>query len=102
MHVWKLIQKSVPLNTTFGDAAISEKHCNFLINKGNASFKDMLKLIKFIEKNVQSKTGVKLEKEIEIIKKVKKKILILGGGVSREREISLKTANQVKNCLKKI
>ncbi len=67
MHVWKLIQKSVPLNTTFGDAAISEKHCNFLINKGNASFKDMLKLIKFIEKNVQSKTGVKLEKEIEII-----------------------------------
>ena len=67
MHVWKLIQKSVPLNTTFGDAAISEKHCNFLINKGNASFKDMLKLIKFIEKNVQSKTGIKLETEIEII-----------------------------------
>ena len=32
---------------------------------------------------------------------MKKKILILGGGVSREREISLKTANQVKNCLKK-
>ena len=30
-----------------------------------------------------------------------KKILVLGGGISREREISLKTANQVKNCLKK-
>ena len=65
--VWQLIQKSVPLNTSFGDAAISEKHCNFLINKGNATFKDMLKLIQFIEKNVKSKTGVKLETEIEII-----------------------------------
>ena len=32
---------------------------------------------------------------------MKKKILILGGGISREREISLNTANQVKNCLKK-
>ena len=67
LKVWQLIQKSVPLNTSFGDAAISEKHCNFLINKGNATFKDMLNLIKFIEKNVESKTGVKLETEIEII-----------------------------------
>lgn len=65
--VWELIKKSVPLNTTFGEAAISEKHCNFLINKGNASFEDMLKLIRFIEKNVKSKTGVNLETEIEII-----------------------------------
>ena len=67
LKVWQLIQKSVPLNTSFGDAAISEKHCNFLINKGNATFKDMLNLIQFIEKNVEAKTGVKLETEIEII-----------------------------------
>ncbi len=65
--VWELIKKSVPLSTSFGEAAISQKHCNFLINKGNASFKDMLKLIRFIEKNVKSKTGIKLETEIEII-----------------------------------
>ena len=32
---------------------------------------------------------------------LKKKILVLGGGISREREISLNTANQVKNCIKK-
>ena len=67
LKVWQLIKKSVPLNTSFGDAAISEKHCNFLINKGNATFKDMLNLIQFIEKNVEAKTGVKLETEIEII-----------------------------------
>ena len=65
--VWELIEKSVPLTTSFGEAAISKKHCNFLINKGNASFKDMLRLIRFIEKKVKSKTGIKLETEIEII-----------------------------------
>ena len=65
--VWELIEKSVPLTTSFGGAAISNKHCNFLINKGNASFEDMLRLIRFIEKKVKSKTGIKLETEIEII-----------------------------------
>ena len=65
--VWQLIEKSVPLNKSFGEAAISQKHCNFLINKGNASFEDMRKLIRFIKENVKSKTGIKLETEIEII-----------------------------------
>ena len=51
----------------FGEASISKKHCN-LVNTGNASFEDMYKLIRFIEKNVKSKTGVILETEIEIIK----------------------------------
>ena len=65
--VWKLIEKSVPLSTVFGDAAISNKHCNFLVNKGNASFDDMIKLINFVSKNVLNKTGIKLEKEIKIL-----------------------------------
>ena len=65
--VWELIKKSVSLDTSFGGASISKKHCNFLVNTGNASFKEMLKLIQFIKKNVKSKTGVTLETEIEII-----------------------------------
>ena len=65
--VWELIKKSVPLNVSFGDASISEKHCNFLVNKGNASFEDMKKLVEFIKKNVKSKTGINLETEIEIV-----------------------------------
>ena len=48
----------------FGDAGISEKHCNFLINKEKASSKDMKNLINFIKENVYKKTGVKLELEI--------------------------------------
>ena len=67
--VWELIKKSVPLNVSFGDASISEKHCNFLVNKGNASFEDMKKLVEFIKKNVKSKTGINLETEIEIVGK---------------------------------
>ena len=43
--VWELIKDSVPLNKSFGDACISEKHCNFFVNKGNAKFDDMKKLM---------------------------------------------------------
>ena len=65
--VWKLIKKSVPLDTKFGDAKISKKHCNFFVNNNNATFEDMKKLIEFVKKNVKSKTGINIETEIEII-----------------------------------
>ena len=65
--VWELIKEAVPLNTRFGDACISEKHANFFVNKGNASFKDMKKLINFVEESVLKKTGINIEKEIKIL-----------------------------------
>ena len=65
--VWELIKKSVPLDTKFGDAEISKKHCNFFVNNDNATFKDMKKLIEFVKQNVKSKTGINIETEIEII-----------------------------------
>jgi len=65
--VWELIKESVPLDKSFGDACISEKHCNFFVNKGEASFKDMTNLINFVAKNVLEKTGISLEKEIKIL-----------------------------------
>ena len=55
------------LSTEFGDAAISRKHCNFLVNKKNASFKDMQKLIYFIKEEVNKKTGIKIELEIVLV-----------------------------------
>ena len=66
--VWELIKESVPLDKSFGDASISEKHCNFFVNKGNASFEDMNKLINFVAKKVLEKTGISLETEIKILK----------------------------------
>ena len=65
--VWELIKKSVPLNTKFGDAEISNKHCNFFVNSNNATFEDMNKLVEFVKKNVELKTGIKLETEIIIV-----------------------------------
>ena len=65
--VWELIQESIDLKKTnqmFGDATVSEKHCNFLINKEKASSNDMKNLINFIKENVYKKTGVNLELEI--------------------------------------
>ncbi|MBC8302649.1 MAG: UDP-N-acetylmuramate dehydrogenase [Pelagibacterales bacterium] len=65
--VWELIKKSVPIDTKFGDAEISDKHCNFFVNRNNASFDDMKKLINFVKEKVKLKTGIKLETEVEII-----------------------------------
>jgi len=65
--VWELIKDSVPLDQSFGDACISEKHCNFFVNKGDAKFEDMKKLIDFVTKKVLEKTGISLEKEIKIL-----------------------------------
>ena len=65
--VWELIKDSVPLDKTFGDAGISEKHCNFFVNKGNATFEDMTKLIEYVKKKVFEKKKIILEKEIKIL-----------------------------------
>ena len=65
--VWELIKESVPSDTRFGDACISEKHANFFVNKGNATFEDMNKLIKFVSESVFKKTGISIEKEIKIL-----------------------------------
>ena len=65
--VWELIKDSVPLDKSFGDAVISSKHCNFFVNRGQATFKDMKKLIDFVAKKVLENTGVRLEKEIKIL-----------------------------------
>jgi len=65
--VWELIKLSIPKNTSFGDATVSNKHCNFFVNKNKATYKDMKKLIDFVKKSVKEKTGVNLDLEIEIV-----------------------------------
>jgi UDP-N-acetylmuramate dehydrogenase len=51
-----------------GKAQISEKHANFIINLGGATFKDVYSLIDYIKKKVEDEFEVKLEEEIEIVK----------------------------------
>ena len=50
-----------------GDASISEKHCTFFINRGNAKSKDLEDLINKVKKKVLSKTGINLELELQIM-----------------------------------
>ena len=65
--VWEIIKECIPLDINFGDACISEKHCNFFVNKGNAKYDDMKNLIEYVYERVNKKTGIKLEKEIKIL-----------------------------------
>ena len=64
---WSLIKNSGCAGMKIGDAYISEKHCNFFVNKGNAKSQDLENLIHKVESKVLNKTGIKLELELEII-----------------------------------
>ena len=63
----KLIDECGLKGTKIGDAEISEKHAGFIINKGNATSKDVLSLIDFIKKDIKEKKNIDIEEEILII-----------------------------------
>lgn len=50
-----------------GGAAISEKHCGFIVNLGGATCADVLALADLVQQTVQQKTGYTLEKEIRVV-----------------------------------
>ena len=66
---WELIKTSGCAGMKIGDAYISEKHCNFFVNKGKAKSDDLEKLINQVKSKVLEKTGVNLELELQIIGK---------------------------------
>lgn len=63
----KLIQDCGLSGKQIGGAAISEKHCGFIVNLGDAKAKDVIDLIEFTKKTVYEQTGVKLEEEIKCV-----------------------------------
>ena len=64
---WKLIKDSGCVGLKIGGAQISEKHCNFFINNGNAKSEDLEQLISQVQNKVLEKTGINLELELQII-----------------------------------
>jgi len=64
---WQLIDEAGLRGHKIGGAMVSEKHCNFLINTGNATAKDIEDLGEYIIKKVYENSGVKLEWEIKRI-----------------------------------
>lgn len=63
----KLIQDADLRGYTVGGAQVSEKHCGFVVNKGNATAADVLQLIEDVKKIVYDKFQVELEPEVKML-----------------------------------
>lgn len=63
----KLIMDSGLRGYSVGDAAVSEKHCGFVINKGSATAKEVLGLIRHVQEEVFRQFGVKMETEVKML-----------------------------------
>ncbi len=67
---WKLIDAAGLKGTRVGDAVISEKHANWIINLGNAKMTDVLNLIELMKERVKATSRVTLEEEVRVLKPV--------------------------------
>ncbi|HEX7820850.1 MAG TPA: UDP-N-acetylmuramate dehydrogenase [Sphingobium sp.] len=64
-RAWELVDRAGCRGLTIGDAQVSEKHCNFLLNLGAATSADIEALGEEVIKRVKARTGVALEWEIQ-------------------------------------
>jgi UDP-N-acetylmuramate dehydrogenase len=63
----QLVEKVGLKGHRIGDAQVSERHANFIVNLGRATAKDVLELIRAIGKRVEEQTGITLELELRIV-----------------------------------
>lgn len=66
-YAGKLINDSGLRGYRYKDAQVSEKHCGFIINRGNADFEQVYTLIKTVQDKVYEKFNVMLEPEVKIV-----------------------------------
>lgn len=69
MHAWELIDKAGCRGLRIGGAQVSEKHCNFFINTGDATAQDIESLGEEVRRRVKETSGVELQWEVQIIGK---------------------------------
>ena len=63
----RLIESCELKGCRIGDAEISEKHANFIINRGEATALDIENLIRYVQQTVADMTGIELEHEVRIV-----------------------------------
>ena len=63
----KLIMDAGLRGFRVGDAQVSEKHCGFVVNRGNATAADVTELIRRVQETVEERFGVRLEPEVRIL-----------------------------------
>ena len=66
-HAARLIESCGLKGMRIGAAEVSLKHANFIVNKGDATAKDIEELITLVQETVERKTGVELEREVQIV-----------------------------------
>jgi UDP-N-acetylmuramate dehydrogenase len=64
---WKLVEAVGMRGMRRGEAAISDKHCNFFVNDGNAAAADVAWLIAETQRRVSEQFGISLEREVEYV-----------------------------------
>jgi 5'-3' exonuclease len=67
-RAWQLIDEAGCRGKIIGDAQISEKHCNFMINRGKARAQDLIDLGNEVKRLVKEKSKIDLEWEIKILR----------------------------------
>ena len=67
IRAWELIKQAGCDRLSVGGAKVSDKHCNFLVNAGNAKASDFVRLVEIIKAKVFEKTGYELQEEIKRI-----------------------------------
>jgi len=88
----KLIDDAGLRGFRLGGAAVSQKHCGFVINYDNASSDDIKKLIEHIKKEVCEKFGVKLECEVSI------SIIFSISSICAENNLQAKSLSRFNNA----
>lgn len=63
----KLIEDAGLRGFRIGDAQVSEKHCGFVINRGNASASEIMEVIRQVQERVYAHSGVRLETEVRFL-----------------------------------
>ncbi len=66
-YAGKLIMDAGLSGYRIGDAMVSDKHCGFVINAGQATFEEVYSLIQYIQTRVLDAYGVELEREVKIV-----------------------------------
>ena len=66
-HAAVLIEECGLKGLTVGEAMVSPKHANFIVNFGNATANNVIELVKQIQKTVKEKKNIALELEVKLI-----------------------------------
>ena len=66
-HAARLIESCALKGRRIGDAMVSPKHANFIVNVGAATAADLETLIEEVRETVRTRTGIELEREVRII-----------------------------------